>query len=73
MPFVLGLYRGVRCGKNSRVRAKPFEAIMRDKARRSPLAALAYQRRYGLADGSKGRITNLPEVFEAMARWSEGD
>ena len=43
------------------------------KARRSPRAALAYQRRYGLADGSKGRITNLAEVFEAMARWSEGD
>ena len=41
------------------------------KAKRSPRAALAYQRQYGLADGSKGRITNLPEVFEAMARWSE--
>jgi hypothetical protein len=61
---------------------KSFEAIMREKARqrmadlrkarRSLQAALAYHRRYGLADGSKGRITNLPEVFEAMAR-SERD
>ena len=41
------------------------------KARRGPRAASAYQRRYGLADGSKGKFTNLPEVFEAMAR-SEG-
>ena len=65
------------------MKAKSFEAIMRDKARqrmadlrrarRSPVAALAYQRRYGLADGSKGKITNLPEVFEAMARSSRSD
>jgi hypothetical protein len=60
------------------MRAKSFEAIMRDKARqriadlrrarRTPRAALAYQSRYGLADGSKGRMINLPEVFEAMAQ-----
>jgi hypothetical protein len=43
------------------------------KAMRSPGAALAYQRRYGLADGSKGRITNLPQVFEAMATRSKMD
>lgn len=63
------------------MREKSFEAIMREKARQrmadlrkarlSPQATRAYQRRYGLADGSKGRITNLPEVFEAMARSSE--
>jgi uncharacterized protein YcbX len=60
------------------VRVKSFEAIMRDKtrqrmadlrkARKSRKAALAFDRRYGLADGSKGKITNLREVFEAMAK-----
>jgi uncharacterized protein YcbX len=38
------------------------------KARKSRKAALAFDRRYGLADGSKGKITNLREVFEAMAK-----
>jgi len=42
------------------------------KARKSPRAALAFDRRFGLVDGSKGRITNLREVFDAMAR-SEKD
>jgi len=42
------------------------------KARKSHRAALAFERRFGLADGSKGRITNLREVFDAMAR-SEKD
>jgi uncharacterized protein YcbX len=46
---------------------------MRDKtrqrmARKSRKSALAFDRRYGLADGSKGKITNLREVFEAMAK-----
>jgi hypothetical protein len=61
---------------------KSFEVIMRDKARqrmadlrnarKSHRAALAFERRFGLADGSKRRVTNLQEVFEAMAQ-SEKD
>ena len=40
------------------------------KARRSPQAAAALQRRASLVgDGAKWRITNLNEVALAMARW----
>ena len=40
------------------------------KARRSPQAAAALQRRASLVgDGAKWRITNLNEVARAMARW----
>jgi hypothetical protein len=37
-------------------------------ARKSRRAAIIINRRNGLVDGSKGRIINLPEVFEAMAQ-----
>jgi len=53
---------------------------MRDKARQrmadlrklrgNRRAALAYQRKFGIADGSKGKITNMREVLEAMAKWT---
>jgi hypothetical protein len=40
------------------------------KARRSPQAAPALQRRASLVgNGAKWRITNLNEVARAMARW----
>ena len=40
------------------------------KARRSPAAAAAQQRRASLVgDGAKWRITNLNEVARAMAKW----
>lgn len=41
------------------------------KARRSPAAAAALQRRASLVgdDGAKWRITNLNEVARAIARW----
>ena len=40
------------------------------KARRSPQAAAALQRRASLVgDGAKWRITNLNEVARAIARW----
>ena len=52
---------------------------MRDKARQrmadlpklkgNRRAILEYERKFGFADGSKGRITNMREVFEAMAKW----
>jgi hypothetical protein len=41
------------------------------KARRSPAAAAAQQRRASLVgDGAKWRITNLNEVARAMAKWA---
>ena len=40
------------------------------KARRSPAAEAALQRRASLVgDGAKWRITNLNEVARAIARW----
>jgi len=40
------------------------------KARRSPAAAAALQRRASLVgDGAKWRITNLNQVARAIARW----
>jgi len=38
------------------------------KARKNRTEALAFDRRFGLADGAKGRITNLREVFHAIAQ-----
>jgi hypothetical protein len=41
------------------------------KARRSPQAAAAIQRRVSLAgDGAKWRITNLNQVARAIAKWA---
>jgi hypothetical protein len=41
------------------------------QARRSPQAAAAIQRRVSLAgEGAQWRITNLNEVFRAIARWT---
>jgi len=41
------------------------------RARRSRRAALAEQKRVSIfGDFSKGRITNLPQVMQAMARWA---
>jgi len=41
------------------------------KARRSPAAAAAQQKRASLVcDGAKWRITNLNEVARAMAKWA---
>jgi hypothetical protein len=37
-------------------------------ARRSRRTALAFERRYALACGAKGRITNLREMMQAMAQ-----
>ena len=39
-------------------------------ARKSRRAALAFERKYGLLDGSKGKITNLKQVMQAMAKWA---
>ena len=41
------------------------------KARRSPAAAAAQQKRASLVgNGAKWRITNLNEVARAMAKWA---
>lgn len=41
------------------------------KARRSPAAAAAQQKRASLVgDGAKWRITNFNEVARAMAKWA---
>ena len=41
------------------------------KARRSPKAAAALQRRASLVgDGAKWRITNFKQVARAMAKWA---
>jgi hypothetical protein len=37
------------------------------RARKSRRAALAYERRYALTYGTKGRITNLRAMLQAMA------
>jgi len=39
------------------------------RARQNRRAALA-EDRHALADGSQGRLTNLPQVMRAMARWA---
>jgi len=43
------------------------------RSRKSRSAALAIQRRNVLVDGSKGRITNLREVVQAMAKYCPAD
>jgi len=41
------------------------------RARRSPAAAVAQQRRASLVgDGAKWRITNFKQVARAMAKWA---
>ena len=52
-----------------RAEARERVASLR-RARKSRRAALAEERRAGLVDGSKARITNLRQVMEAMADWS---
>jgi hypothetical protein len=40
------------------------------KAKSSPKAAQEIQERFSaVGDGSKWKITNLPQVAEAMAKW----
>lgn len=62
------------------VKTVDFEAVKRQeaqsrmaavrKARRSPQAAAAQQRRASLVgDGVKWRITNFKQVARAMAKW----
>ena len=41
------------------------------RARRSPAAARKEQRAASLFDGSVGRITNLREVLQAMAKYAK--
>ena len=63
------------------MKAESFEAIKREEARRrmaalhrarkSRRAALAEQRKAGLFDGSVGRITNLRQVLQAMAKYAD--
>jgi hypothetical protein len=63
------------------VKAESFEAIKREearqrmaalrRARKSRRAALAEQRKAGLFDGSVGRITNLRQVIQAMAKYAD--
>ena len=38
------------------------------RARKSRRAAIAFERRYALTYGAKGRITNLREMMQAMAQ-----
>ena len=38
------------------------------RARKSRRAAIAFERRYALTYGAKGRITNLRQMIEAMAQ-----
>lgn len=38
------------------------------RARKSRRATLAFERRYALTHGTKGRITNLPQMMQAMAQ-----
>jgi hypothetical protein len=38
------------------------------RARKSRRAAIAFERRYALTYGAKGRITNLRQMMEAMAQ-----
>jgi hypothetical protein len=59
------------------VSAKNFNLIKRAEARarmasvraarENPRRAAAVERRHALADGSKGRLTNLFQVMQAMA------
>ena len=37
------------------------------RARKSRQTAIAFERRYALTYGAKGRITNLRQMMEAMA------
>jgi hypothetical protein len=53
-----------------RAEARERMASLR-RARKSRRAALAEQRAAGLFDGSVGRITNLRQVFKAMAEYAK--
>ena len=58
--------------------AKAYQAFKRAEARqrmadlrharRSRRAAIAFERRYALTSGAKGRITNLRQMMGAMAQ-----
>jgi hypothetical protein len=60
------------------VSAKSIRALKREearqrmadvrRARKSRRAAIAFERRYALTYGAKGRITNLRQMMEAMAQ-----
>jgi hypothetical protein len=60
------------------VSVKSFRALKREearqrmadvrRARKSRRAAIAFERRYALTYGAKGRITNLRQMMEAMAQ-----
>ena len=41
------------------------------RARRSPAAARKEQRKAGLFNGAVGRITNLREVLQSMAKYAK--
>jgi hypothetical protein len=60
------------------VNVRSFQALKRAEARermadlrgarRNRRAAVAFERRYALTYGTKGRITNLREMMQAMAQ-----
>ena len=62
------------------VSAKSIRALKREearqrmadvqRARKSRRAAIAFERRYALTYGAKGRITNLRQMMQAMAQRS---
>ena len=53
-----------------RAEARERMAALR-RARRSPAAARKEQRAASLFDGSVGRITNLRQVLQAMAKYAD--
>lgn len=63
------------------MKADSFETLRREEARQrvaalrraraSRRAARAEQRKAGLFDGSAGRITNLRQVLQAMAKYAD--
>jgi hypothetical protein len=69
------------CGMCCFVKTANFDEVKREesqssmtalrKARRSPKAAAALQRRASLVgDGAKWRITNFKQVARAMSKWA---
>jgi hypothetical protein len=57
--------KGYRTFKRAEARQRMADL---HRARRSRRAAVAFEQRYALANGAKGRITNLRQMMQAMAQ-----
>ena len=63
--FLIVSTKSIRALKRAEARQRMADVR---RARKSWGAAMAFERRYALTYGAKGRITNLREMLQAMAQ-----